>query len=67
MSELSNQASQNSASYTPDNNQILFTAPDQSNQVKMTFNNVLYQDSDSKLAEREIMYESIPLIEEVSQ
>ena len=67
MSELSNQASQNSASYTPDNNQILFTAPEQSNQVKMTFNNVLYQDSDSDLAEREIMYESIPLIEEVSQ
>lgn len=67
MSELSNQASQNSTSYTPDNNQILFTTPDQSNQVKMTFNNVLYRDSDSNLAEREIMYESIPLIEEVSQ
>ena len=67
MSELSSQVSQFSADYSPESNKITFKGQDQTNQVEMTFNNVLYLDSDSDLAEREITYESIPLIEQVSQ
>ncbi len=67
MTELTDRASQYSADFTPENDQIIFTADDQARHVKMTFSNVLYKDSDSNLADREITYESIPLIEEVSQ
>lgn len=67
MSELSSQVNQFSADYSPESNKITFKAPDQSNQIEMTFNNVLYLDSDSALAEREITYDSIPQIEGESQ
>ncbi|WP_272966500.1 hypothetical protein [Alteromonas australica] len=64
MAELSKEASQYNANFSPEKAQIVLDIQEQKRQIKMTYNNVLYKDSKSKLAQREILYESIPLIEE---
>lgn len=64
MAELSKEASQYNANFSPEKAQIILDIPAQKRQIKMTYNNVLYKDSNSRIAEREIIYESIPLIEE---
>ena len=64
MAELSKEASQYNANFSPEKAQIVLDIQEQKRQIKMTYNNVLYKDSKSNLAQREILYESIPLIEE---
>jgi len=64
MAELSKEASQYNANFSPEKAQIVLDIQAQKRQIKMTYNNVLYKDSNSRIAEREIVYESIPLIEE---
>ena len=64
MAELSKEASQYNANFSPEKAQIILDIQEQKRQIKMTYNNVLYKDSNSRIAEREIVYESIPLIEE---
>ncbi|MEP2653489.1 MAG: hypothetical protein ABJH06_16015 [Paraglaciecola sp.] len=63
MEQLSENVANNVTSYSSENNEIQFGSNSQAPQIKMTYNNVLYLDSTSALAEREIMYESIPIIE----